>query len=64
MEKVIGYVKNSFEELKTKVTWPTWEELQSSLLVVSVASLIFALTIWVMDQVFSQVMEAIYSIIA
>jgi preprotein translocase subunit SecE len=35
-----------------KVTWPTWDQLQSSSIVVLVASVIFALLIFAMDFVF------------
>ena len=47
--RLINYVKNSYNELVHKVTWPTVSELQSSAVVVMVASIIFALVILVMD---------------
>ena len=34
------------------MTWPTWDQLQSSSIVVLVASIIFALCIFVMDYIF------------
>lgn len=34
------------------VSWPTWKELQSNALIVVVASVIFALLVFVMDTVF------------
>lgn len=34
------------------VSWPTWKELQSNTLIVVVASVIFALLVFVMDTVF------------
>jgi len=34
------------------VTWPTWKELQSNTIIVVVASVIFALLIFVMDFLF------------
>ena len=49
MEKVKLYLKESANELLYKVTWPTWEELQSSAIVVLIASMIIALIIYVMD---------------
>lgn len=52
MANIIQYIEESFNELVHKVTWPTWEQLQSSALVVLVASLIFALLIFVMDYIF------------
>lgn len=52
MANIIQYIEESFGELVHKVTWPTWSQLQSSSLVVLVASIIFALSIWVMDYIF------------
>jgi preprotein translocase subunit SecE len=49
---IINYIEESFSELVHKVTWPTWAQLQSSSIVVLVASLIFALLIFVMDYLF------------
>ena len=52
MANIINYIEESFSELVHKVTWPTWAQLQSSSIVVLVASLIFALLIFVMDYLF------------
>jgi preprotein translocase subunit SecE len=30
MAKVVQFVKESYEEMTQKVTWPTWGELQNS----------------------------------
>jgi preprotein translocase subunit SecE len=46
------YIIESYEELVNKVTWPTWKELQSSSILVLVASVIIALIIFLMDWVF------------
>ena len=50
--RIGSYIKNSFDELLHKVTWPTWEELQNSAIVVAIASLIIALIIFFMDFIF------------
>ena len=55
------YFQEAFNELIHKVSWPTWSELQNSALVVMVASLIIALTIFVMDYSFQNLMDLIYS---
>ena len=60
--KIGAYIKDSFDELLNKVTWPTWEELQSSAVVVAIASLIIALIIFAMDQVFSNLMQLFYDL--
>ena len=58
--KIGNYIKDSFDELLHKVTWPTWEELQNSSVVVAISSLIIALIIFAMDQVFRNLMEVFY----
>lgn len=52
MSKIADYFKESYDELVNKVSWPTWAELQSSAIVVSIAALVFAMMIFVMDFVF------------
>ncbi len=56
------YFQEAFDELVHKVTWPTWKELQSSALVVMVASLIISLVIFAMDLSFRNIMEFIYGL--
>jgi len=56
------YLQEAYDELVHKVTWPTWKELQSSALVVMVASLIISLLIFVMDISFENVMKFIYGL--
>ena len=57
-----SYIKDSYEELVNKVSWPTWSELQNSSVVVAVATLIIALIIYLMDQVFSNMMKIFYNL--
>ena len=52
MSKKESYIKSSYEELVNKVSWPSWSELQSSSIVVAIASLIIALIVFLMDQFF------------
>ena len=58
--KIVDYVKESYTELKEKVTWPTWKELRSSVIVVSIASLLLALVVFLMDFSFQHLLEAFY----
>ena len=62
MRKIVNYLKESYTELVFKVTWPTWKELQSSALVVMIASLIFALIVFAMDSSFQKILEGIYKL--
>ena len=43
------YIAESYDELIHKVTWPSWASLQSSSVLVFVASLIMSLIIFAMD---------------
>ncbi|MEQ8908450.1 MAG: preprotein translocase subunit SecE [Vicingaceae bacterium] len=62
MSKIRTYIEESSNELLHKVSWPTWPELQSSGIVVMIASVIISLIIFLMDSTFSRVMEYIYSL--
>jgi preprotein translocase subunit SecE len=60
--KVNTYFKEAYDELVHKVSWPTWPELQSSAIVVLVASLIIALVVLIMDASFRNLMQLIYGL--
>ncbi|TXB65221.1 preprotein translocase subunit SecE [Vicingus serpentipes] len=62
MAKVGTYIQESVDELLNKVSWPTWSELQNSAVIVMIASVIFALIIYVMDTSFSNLMKLIYDL--
>ena len=62
MKKIINYFKESYYELTKKVSWRSWDKLQSSALLVMVASVIFALVILAMDTAFQYLMKAIYTL--
>ena len=60
--KVISYIQESYEELIHKVSWPTWSELQSSAIVVSIASLIIATIVYLMDISLRTLLEQFYKL--
>ena len=62
MRKFINYLKECAQELTQKVTWPSWEKLQNSALLVLVATIILAAVIWVIDFAFQHLMEFIYAL--
>ena len=62
MKRFINYIKECYTELVEKTSWPTWKELQSSAIVVSIASLIIALVVYLMDKSFETLLEAFYRI--
>ena len=64
MSKITSYIKESYTELVEKVSWPTREELQSSVIVVMVATLIIGVVIFTMDLGFQTIMNLFYKMIA
>jgi len=61
MTKIKVYFEESYNELVNKVTWPSWKDLQSSGIVVMVASFMIAIIIALMDYSFRNTMEVIYN---
>ena len=59
--KMIEYIKESFEELKNNVSWPTWPQGQSLTVLVALFSIIFSLAIWGVDTVFARVVELYFN---
>ena len=49
MDNIKTYLQASYEELTTKVTWPTWKELQANAAVVAIAAFVIAMIIGLMD---------------
>ncbi|MBX2817666.1 MAG: preprotein translocase subunit SecE [Saprospiraceae bacterium] len=62
MEGIVNSIRESYNELVNKVSWPTWPNLQSSTILVLVASLIIAFLVFLMDTVSKQVVNLIYGI--
>ena len=61
MTKVVNYISEAFEELKSNVTWPTWSEVQRLTIVVAVFSVVFALATWGVDKVFAQALAGFFN---
>jgi preprotein translocase subunit SecE len=61
---MINYLKEAYNELVHKVTWPSFTSLQSSATLVMIASLIFALVIFAMDFVFEHGIQFIYELLS
>jgi preprotein translocase subunit SecE len=62
MENIRLYLKESYNELIHHVTWPTWPELFSSAKLVIIATIIFALVIFLFDLVSKSFTTALYSL--
>ncbi|ATL47503.1 preprotein translocase subunit SecE [Chitinophaga caeni] len=62
MNKIRNYFRESYYELTQKVTWPTWDELQSSTMIVLVATIIITLMVWGMDTLSHLVLTQYYNL--
>jgi preprotein translocase subunit SecE len=63
MKKIIAYIKDAYNELVYKVSWPSREELTSSTIIVMIASLIIALIVFAMDSLFEWTLKLLYGIL-
>jgi preprotein translocase subunit SecE len=62
-DRIKNYIKDSYNELVYKVSWPSRSELTSSAVIVMYASLIMALLIFVVDSAFEYVVKFLYGIL-
>jgi preprotein translocase subunit SecE len=62
MNKIQTYFKDSYNELMEKVTWPNWQQLQQSTMIVLVATLVITAIVWVLDLGSSSVLKFVYSL--
>lgn len=60
--KLVDSIKESYNELVYKVSWPTRKELVQSAVLVLVASLVLALIVWLIDLSFEKIMQLIYGL--
>jgi preprotein translocase subunit SecE len=49
MNKISAYFRDSYRELTEKVTWPNWQQLQQTTMIVVGATLFVTLIVSVMD---------------
>jgi preprotein translocase subunit SecE len=59
VKKIIAYFKDVQSEMK-KVSWPSQDELVDYTIVVVVFTVILAIFIFAVDQLFSTILHAIY----
>ncbi len=63
MSKIGTYIQESYDELLHKVSWPTWEELQQTTVIVLVALAIITLVLLGMDKASEFVLKALYGLL-
>ncbi len=62
MNKFSVFVKESYIEMMEKVSWPKWEQLTQSTMIVLGATLFITGLVWIMDLVANNSMKFIYSL--
>jgi preprotein translocase subunit SecE len=63
MTKVVNYITESFEELKSNVSWLPWAEVQRLTIIVAIFTIVFSLAIWGVDEVFTKVISGFFNLI-
>ena len=58
---MVQYIKESYEELKNHVTWPTLADSQKEMVVVVVFSVLFSLVVWGMDSFFEWIVAEYFN---
>jgi preprotein translocase subunit SecE len=62
MNKLSVFLKESYQELTERVSWPKWEQLQQSTMIVLGATLFITAIVALMDFIASGSMKFIYSL--
>ena len=62
MNKFTAYLRDSYKELVQKVTWPGWDQLQQSTMIVLGATLMITAVVWIMDLVANKSLQLVYSL--
>ena len=63
MSKFGSYIQEAYDELVHKVTWPSWDELQQTTIIVLVSLVIITLMIFGMDFISERVLTLLYKIL-
>ncbi len=62
INRITNYIKDSYNELVYKVSWPTQAELTSSAVIVMFASVIMAAVVFGVDSAFKFIVTSLYGI--
>ena len=60
MKGIVNFLRGSYFEFTHNVTWPKWNELQSSTIVIAISVLILAIFLFGVDSSFSYVVDWFY----
>ena len=61
---ILKYFKESYEELKNHVSWPSFNEGLELTVLVAVFSVIYSLIIWALDSVFSKIIKEYFNLLS
>ncbi|RYY57139.1 MAG: preprotein translocase subunit SecE [Chitinophagaceae bacterium] len=61
MNKITTYFSESYKELTEKVTWPNWNQLQQSTMIVLVSTLVITGIVWVLDFLANNGLKFVYN---
>jgi preprotein translocase subunit SecE len=61
MEKVKKYISDTVEEMRHRVSWPKYSELQNSSVLVLLGSIVFAIVVGLMDFVYDSTLSWFYN---
>ena len=62
MNKLTAYIRDSYKELVQKVTWPGFDQLTQSTMIVLGATLLITAMVWIMDFAANNSLKFIYSL--
>ncbi len=62
MNKFTVFVKESYTEMMEKVSWPRWEQLTQSTMIVLGGTVFITALVWIMDLIANNSMKFIYSL--
>ena len=62
MDRLRNYINESIDELRTKMTWPTWINLQQTTGIVLMACALLAVIIFAMDFVSNFALKLLYGV--
>ena len=60
MNKISTYFRESYKELTEKVSWPSWQQLQQSTMIVLAATLVITFLVLIMDFGAGKILKFIY----
>ena len=62
MSEIVKYFKDSYNELRNFVSWPSFNEGINLTILVAIFSIIFSLIIWGLDSVFSRLIKELFNL--